>query len=241
MIYHMLPGDAQVDAFKNSGIDGGMLVCRECLIEGDLSGETLDDFFIERSAFINGAYGDDPANYYASVASQFRQLQELSIRDEINLWFEYELFCAANLWFCLSLLLNTEAAVYRVEPIYRNTTDRWDGFGGATAQDMRRCFESRIKLTEEDIDLGSRLWSAFRTKDVDQLSRLSNEVSPAFPYLAELCEAAAKRESEPKRIVDEINREGIESFPEIFKEFRQRAGIYGFGDSQVKNLIGDLS
>jgi len=237
MIYHMLPGDAQVGAFKNSGISGEMLVCRECLIEGDISGETLDEFFVNRSAFINAAYGDDPANYNGVVASQFRPLKDLSVRDEINLWFEYELFCAANLWFCLSLLVNTEAAVYRVEPIYRTTEDRWEGFGGATGEDMRRCFESRIRLTDEDIELGSRLWTAFRTDDPAEMERLSDEVSPAFPYLSELCEAAALRDSEPKRIADEIKREGNEDFSDIFAAFRQRAGIYGFGDSQLKRVL----
>jgi len=237
MIYLMLPGDAQVGAFKNSGIDGELLVCRECLIEGDVSGETLDEFFINRSAFINEAFGDDPANYNAGVASQFRQLKELSIRDEINLWYEYELFCAANLWFCLSLLANTEAAVYRVEPIYRTMEDRWEGFGGATGDDMRRCFDSRIRLTEEDVELGLRLWNAFRSNDSTELMRLSDEVSPAFPYLNELCEAAAVRDSEPKRIADEIRQEGSENFADIFAAFRRRAGIYGFGDSQLKRVL----
>src|SRR5262245_55561221 len=158
MIYHVLPGDAQVAEFKESGIEGEMLVCRECLVEGDLSGNTLDEFFINRAAFINDAYEGDPANYNAGVASQLRMLAEVGRGDEVNLWFEYELFCGANMWFCLELLSRTTAQVYRVEPVYLSKTHRWDGFGKATVDDMRRCFDARIELSREDIELGSSLW-----------------------------------------------------------------------------------
>src|SRR6185369_7756084 len=186
MMYQVLPGDAQVAAFKESAIQGELLVCRECLVEGDLSGDSLDEFFVNRAAFINGAYDEDPANYNALVASQLRKLTEVGRGDEVNLWFEYELFCAANMWFCLDLLSKTSAQVCRAEPVYRTATDRWDGFGGATAADMLRCFEARIKLTDEDVALGSLLWQAYKAADNERLGELSNEVSPAFPYLKEL-------------------------------------------------------
>ena len=51
-MYQVLPGDAQVAAFKESAIQGELLVCRECLVEGDLSGDSLDEFFVNRAAFI---------------------------------------------------------------------------------------------------------------------------------------------------------------------------------------------
>ena len=100
MIYHVLPGDAQVEDFRQTGLSGEILICREALIEGDISGETLDDFFENRAAF----HGEDSASYNANVASQFRRLLDVGQSDEVNLWFEYELFCAVNMWFCLSLL-----------------------------------------------------------------------------------------------------------------------------------------
>jgi len=236
-MYQVLPGDAQVAAFKESAIQGELLVCRECLVEGDLSGDSLDEFFVNRAAFINGAYDEDPANYNALVASQLRKLTEVGRGDEVNLWFEYELFCAANMWFCLDLLSKTSAQVYRAEPVYRTATDRWDGFGGATAADMRRCFESRIKMANEDVALGSLLWQAYKAADNERLGELSNEVSPAFPYLKELCEAAIAKETTPAVVVNQIRQDGAENFGEIFLEFRRRAGVYGYGDSQVKRLM----
>ena len=237
MIYHVLPGDAQVNEFKQTGLDGEVLVCREALIDGDLSGATLDEFFNNRAAFINETSDDPPFLYSANVASQFRQLQKVDRRDEVNLWFEYELFCSVNMWFCIDLVKRSGADVYRVAPIYRSDEDRWDGFGGATADDLIRCFEKRVRLSDRDIKLGSELWKAFKTRDWDSIRRLTAAPSPAFPYLEEVGEAAVKLDSLPANIIAEIKSEGINNFSEIFAEFRRRAGVFGFGDSQVKNVM----
>jgi hypothetical protein len=239
MIYHILPGDAQVEAFKESGIEGALLVCREALVEGDLSGETLDELFINRAAFHNDSSNEDPANYNANVASQFRKLTELTDKDEINLWFEYELFCAANMWFCIDVLSGTGAAIYRVEPIYLSNANRWNGFGRVTADQMRECFAARTELAPEDVALGSELWQAFRSGNTDALRNLAGQISPAFPYLGELCEAAIEKESKPGETVRQIQSEGITDFGSLFAEFKKRAGVYGFGDSQVKRLLSE--
>jgi hypothetical protein len=236
MIYHVLPGDAQVEAFKRSGIDGEMLVCRECLVEGDISGDTLDEFFTNRAAFINDTYDDDPSNYNANVASQLRKLPDLTNSDQVNVWFEYELFCAANMWFCLDLLSKTGAAVFRVEPSYLSADDRWNGFGGATADDMRKCYDVRKRLSCDDIDLGSKLWIAFKGRDNDSLRRFAASRFDAFPYLAEVCDAATERETRPAAIIADIQKEGAADLDLLFVEFRKRAGVYGYGDSQIKRI-----
>jgi len=237
MFIHVLPGDAQVEVFRSSGIEGEMLVCREALVDGDISGDTLDEFLINRASFMNGAYEEDPANYNVRVASQFRRLLEADVGDEVNLWFEYELFCSVNMWFCLDLLSRTEADIYRVAPAYLNQQHRWDGFGGATTDNLRSCFDERIKFTSDDIRLGADLWQAFRKKDAERLSTLSANARPTFPYLAEVGRAAAEKETLPAVIVSEIEGEGINNFNEIFLEFRRRAGVFGYGDSQVKSLM----
>ena len=34
-----------VETFKKTNIEGEIIVCRECLIDGDLSAENLEDFW----------------------------------------------------------------------------------------------------------------------------------------------------------------------------------------------------
>jgi hypothetical protein len=237
MIYHVLPGDAIVEEFKKAGIDGEPLICRECLIVGDADAETLHEFWEQRARFIMSEYGEDEIEYYDKVAEQLSKLLDLTADDEVDLWFEYELFCSVNMWFCLSLLSQTDATVYRVEPAVLSREDRWSGFGKLSASDLKKCFDQRTKLTPDDLTLGTALWNAFRTYDYDRLTHLSTASSAAFPYLAEVCAAATEKDTRPAEIIAEIEFEGKKDFDEILAEFTRRAGVFGLGDLQVQRLV----
>ena len=53
MIYHVLPGDALVETFEKTNIEGEIIVCRECLIEGDWQAESLEDFWQLRENYLS--------------------------------------------------------------------------------------------------------------------------------------------------------------------------------------------
>lgn len=237
MIYHVLPGDSLFEEFKKTNIEGEVIVCRECLIVGDVDAETLPEFWEQRARFILSEYGEDEIEYHDRVADELAKLSDLDAADEVNLWFEYELFCSVNMWFCLWLLGETGARVYRIEPIVRSDYDKWLGFGGLTDDDLKTCFNARTELIAEDIALGSDLWNAYRRGDNVKLGELSTSTSACFPHLKEICDAAIEKDTRPGEIIAEIQFEGKTEFEDIFAEFTHRAGVYGFGDLQVKRLL----
>ncbi|NOT47830.1 MAG: DUF1835 domain-containing protein [Acidobacteria bacterium] len=237
MILHVLPGDSLVKEFQTADIDGNVVVCRECLVVGDVSGNTLAEFWDRRANFVAIDYAGDPIEYQENVAYELERLIGLSADDEVNLWFEYELFCQVNMWFCLDLIKDGQASVFRVEPMNASPDDVWKGFGSLGADDLANCFEARTKFSAEDIETGSRLWHAFRNRDAEELKRLSEFRSPCFPFLKEVCEAAAEIESKPSEIVRELKVLGYKDFDKLFPEFQKRAGVYGFGDLQVERLM----
>ncbi len=51
MKVHVLPGDSLVKAFEESGIDGEVVVCRECFVDGPLEADGLESLwdFAERN------------------------------------------------------------------------------------------------------------------------------------------------------------------------------------------------
>jgi len=240
MIYHVLAGDSLLQEFQEARIEGETIVCRECLIAGPVDSEMTDGFWTDRGRFVLAEYGEDEIAYQERVADQLTRLTEMSADDEVNLWFEYELFCSTNLWFCLSLLKNTGAKLYRVEPITLAEPDRWSGFANSDAKDLRECFEGRAEISSEDLRLGVALWDAYRTDDRPSLSKLAAAESACFPYLSEVCSAAIDREAKACQILSEIRREGAAGFAEIFAEFVKRAGVYGYGDTQVQNFLAQL-
>jgi len=241
MIYHVLPGDAQVEAFTQTKLNGQVIVCREALIAGPLPAGDLDEFWQQRARFIFTEYGEDEINYHEKVADPINKLTELTGQDEVNLWFEYELFCSVNMWFCLSMLKATGSKVYRAEPIGLDEEDRWNGFGKFKADGLKAAFELRTQLSSEDIELGASLWDAYRKKDTEKLRELAAGEHDAFPCLGEVAAAAAEEDIRPLEIVREIMAGGETEFDNIFTEFKKRAGVYGYGDVQVQKLVNQLS
>jgi hypothetical protein len=241
MIYHVLPGDAQVAEFTRAQIPGEVIVCREALIYGPIDAPDLDQFWNERARFIVGEYGEDEIAYHDNVAGELARLTNLEAGDEVNLWFEYELFCSVNLWFCLWLLNETQATVYRVEPLGRDVEKRWDGFGGFTAEDMQAAFALRTHLTQTQVEMGANLWQAYRNKDAASLKQIASTCdTDCFPYLNEVAAAAAEEDIRPLEVLKEIRSGGESDFDKIFLEFRCRAGVYGYGDLQVQRLLDQL-
>ncbi len=237
MIYHVLPGDSLAPEFLKTGIVGQVIICRECLAVGDVDAVSLPDFWDQRARFMASEYGEDEVEYHETVADGLAQLLDADSGDEVNLWFEYELLCSVNLWFCLFLLSETEARVFRVSPSQLKDEDRWEGFGDFEATDLRKSFDQRFELSREGIEIGRDLWIAFRSHNHDKLDELAKKNSEAFLHLGEVCEAARERDTRPAEIVAEIMFEGKSTIEDVFPEFNQRAGVYGYGDLQVEKLI----
>ena len=143
MIYHVLPGDSLVAEFKKTNIEGQTIICRECLIVGPVDAETPFEFWDARARFILTEYGEDEIEFHERVADELEKLADLDSDTEVNLWFEYELFCSVNMWFCISKLQHTGAAIYRVDPSVLSSQDRWKGFGQLTADELKKCFDTR--------------------------------------------------------------------------------------------------
>jgi len=237
MTVHVLPGDSLAGEFRKTGIEGEVIVCRDAMIVGPVDGETPFEFWDQRARFILAEYGEDEILYHERVADEIEKLSDVDAEEEVNLWFEYELFCSVNMWFCLSLIAATGAKVYRVEPVVLSREDRWNGFGTLEPAELQTCFKSRTAFTSEDIALGTALWNAYRTEDHARLTSLSSTASACFPYLSKVCEAAVDKATRPSEIIAELQFEGLTEFDDIFVQFTKRAGVYGFGDLQLKRIL----
>jgi hypothetical protein len=246
MVYHILNGDALIDRFLSSGISGEKIVARECLIEGSLEGDTLPDFWKIRAAFIFEQYADE-ALYFQNVVSEFDKLLSAPEGSEFNLWFGYDLFCRANMWFVIHLIqsLAVRKKVFLVYPSFLASADIWHDFGTAGTDELKIAFKNRVLCSENDLKLGDDLWDAYKKHDLTKLEALSKSNSPAFPYLEEVCRAHIDRfppggKGRPERVLQDIISHSATDFYSVFEEFSKREGVYGFGDLQVKRIYDQL-
>jgi hypothetical protein len=249
MIFHILNGDALAEKFPKEAIEGELIVFRECLVEGPLDGRTPAEFWQTRARFISQTYGDTPAGYGAKVGTEVEKIRRIPGGAEVNLWFEHDLFCQVNTWFVLALLEAREDSllVNRVMPQADTGADVWHGFGPADGERLVPAYWNRVPLTRQDLALGKDLWEAYRRHDLEGLEALAGRETNSFPYLREVVQAHRERYPEagrrprPLAVLADIVGAGTTDFPAIYREFFRREGIYGFGDSQVRNLLSQAS
>ncbi len=249
MIFHILNGDALAEKFPVEALEGELVVFRECLVEGPLDGETPADFWQTRAQFIGKAYGEPPAGYEAKVGAEVDKIRRIPGGAEVNLWFEHDLFCQVNTW-CVLAMLEERAdnlLVNRVMPLVDAGADVWRGFGPADGETLVAAYWNRVPLTRPDLALGKDLWNAYRRHDLQRLAALTARETSRFPYLQQVVQAHVERypasggQPRPVAVLADIVRAGTSDFPAISREFFRREGIYGFGDSQVRNLLTQVS
>lgn len=241
MSVNVLSGDSLVENFRKTGIEGEMIVCRESFVDGDLTGENLEDFWATRENYLNSTYsGEVETNYTEKVTDQFIELWNIADGNTVNLWFEYELFCQVNLWFTIWLLRNSTAEFYIVYPKL-DENDRWSGFRSHDPDELKSCFDQKMRINDDDLYLGVQLWEAFQKRDFKVLKQLGEKESQGFPTLKEVCEAACEIDTRPKETLSKIISGGKTSFGDVLKEFCGVEGVYGFGDLQVKRVYHELN
>jgi hypothetical protein len=244
---HILNGDQLAHQLQGAPFFQSHLVVREALIVGPVNGASLDEFWKVRTEFITASYLVTAEEYRLKTISEIERLHALPEDTEICLWFEDDLFCQVNLWFILSVLADIpKLKLFRVFPPISTTEDRWTGFSQADLDSLEDCFQARVPLTTSDVTLGKALWQAYNRHDWDVFKSLSLQSSPCFQSLEEVCQAQLDRAlgpqglGKPEQIIREILARGITDFPVLFQEFNKQAGIYGFGDLQVKELYDIL-
>jgi len=241
MVYNILNGDALAFSFPDAEIEGDIVVMREALIDGDLSGNNLNDFWQSRARY----HHSTEAQYYSNVVKEFEKIINAPDNAEFNLWFEFDLFCQVNMWFVISIInsLLIRKKVYAVYTSYIDRTSKhfWNGVGPANSSDLLICFADRILLDDADLKLAEDLWTAYKTGNVDELSRLAIKQSSAFPSLEEVVKAHVDRfpkegKGRPEKVIEDITKNISTDFDKVLKEFWNKESIYGFGDTQVKYL-----
>jgi len=242
MIYNILNGDSLAYSFPDTKIGGEIIVVREGLIDGDLSGNNLHDFWHTRAKYI----GITQEEYHHKVVKEFEKIKSAPENSEFNLWFEFDLFCQVNMWFVISII-NNLTINKKVFAVYTSHLDKsnkqfWNGFGPAKTNELKVCFDNRIQFNDRDLQFGQDLWDAYKKSNLDDLKRLSKNQSATFPYIQEVIQAHIDRfpkegeSGRPERVLEDITKNISTDFNTVFKEFWNRESIYGFGDTQLKHL-----
>lgn len=241
---HILNGDALLDRFPES-FPGRRIVCRECLVDGDVDGKTLDQLVRVRESFLQDVYGVAPADYRSSSLAEWKKITALPSGSEVALWFEDDLFCQVNLWFVCWLLEEGGKAgdVFLVRPPEGSA----DGFGSLDSGGLAAAWEARTVLTLRETGAFARLWKAYQHEDADTLRRIASVDLVRFPFLPGVIRAEEDRYQDAngwspleRRVADLIAEDPQADFASLFRQFTERDPVFGFGDLQFRRVLEEV-
>lgn len=246
MIYHILNGDCLKEQFPES-ISGESIVTRECLVDGDVQGESLQELFDTRAKFINTLDGDySVESYFVKVVSEFDKIGNIPDNSEVNLWFEDDLFCQVNLWFVLHLL-NESNSKNIILHIVRPTTHIQFGFGRMSSSELSTAFHQKRQIDEPTLGILRKLWRLYQNKQYLEMLKLVEVLEKEYDFVKTAILAEMERHPDegsiggPKQtLLNIMNELQTDDFGIIFREFQKKEAAYGFGDLQVKRLLDEI-
>jgi hypothetical protein len=251
---HVLNGDATLNVFEQTGIDGDVLVWREVLSEGPLS-ERIESgkFWQERAAWIAKTFNETPEGYQDKVVAQLEKFSQPYA--EINLWFEYDLHCQVNLLGVMMLLSQqtnlSGPAVYLICPADYPRIDDFSGMGQLNGEQLEYLYDNiRVQLSDYDFELATEAWDLYITSDAKRISAWlsSTQFWANMHCLKPALEAHLKRLQFNADGLNYIHQQllniynnGVHTRPEIYNAFWKNEKIYGMGDSELDTYLDELS
>lgn len=174
MKVHILNGDCLQSTLQAEN----PIIMREMLIEGPLRAASFEAFFRQRALYLEKTYTISQEEYAQKTVTEIEKMQQIPDHSEVNLWFDYDLFCFVNLLFIIQLLSqNKTLKLFLVRPLREPRFRIWRGFDGHRKADLSQAFSQRKKIGSSDLNLMNSLWNRLG-KNI----RLSDHV--LFPFLS---------------------------------------------------------
>jgi hypothetical protein len=248
---HILNGGSTEETLKRTDIPGEYLSFRDALIDGPAP-ETTDagDWRRIRAEHLASDYGDEVRQCEASLTEQEQILASSSAHDEVVLWFEHDLFCQLNLlylldWFSRADLSNTRLSLINIGQFPGRPNFR--GLGELNPQELSSLFPKREVVDKAQLDLGERAWRAFCSSNPKAIEQLISTDTSALPFLKVAMTAHLRRFPSIENGLGRIENRCLslianeqQTFSDLFLRFVQSETVYGLGDAQVWDSLGQL-
>lgn len=252
-ILHVLNGDATLQVFEQTGLDGDVMVWREVLSEGPVAlNITGADFWERRLDFIKTSFGETEENYREKVLTPLEKFYKPYT--EINLWFDRDLHCQVNLLGVMMLLEQqtdlSERAVHLVCPAEIPGREDFTGLGELTGDELEAIFDNqRVQLGEYDFKLATEAWSLYVAGDITALQSWIDEtlfwgnmrqLGPAMQaHINRLHKNAGGLNHIQQQLLAAF-KEGFTTKADLYREFWRTQKIYGMGDRELDLYISPM-
>lgn len=238
---HIVNGDSVGDKLKQGTVQGDVLVWREIYPAGPIFSDlTVPGNRSIRARYLEQTMGIPQAEYLKISETQERELQEFRKYKEIVLWFEHDLFdqtmlCYLLHWFAKQPLGETRLSLLCIGAY--PGIELFRGLGQLSARQLEALSGTWHAVEHQELELGSRIWEAYASPDIGQLTRVLQEDTTALPFVQAAFEAHLSRLPSAHNglgIVEQITLEtiagGVNKPYALFDQVGGKLHMLGMGD-----------
>ncbi len=250
---HVLNGDSTAKILENSEIKGDVIVWRELLCDGPLHKNVgSDEFWLNRYTFFENELGVERLEYFDKTIKEIVKLEDVSVYNEVVLWFEFDLFCQVNLLaLCTYLLDNYVKKVnyYLVCTGNEEGKEQLQPLSNYSSEEYQTLYDNKITLSKTSLEYAKECWNVFVKNDFEQLKNFNFNQSSKFQYLQLAINQHLMRFPNKNglnqistKILEIINSNSF-SEREIVKNlliWQDEQTVYGFGDMQYFQYLNKL-
>ncbi|OKY25710.1 hypothetical protein [Thalassotalea sp. PP2-459] len=243
---HILNGDALLQRFPEA-IKGEKIIARECLVDGDLFGDTFEQFMLNRATFIASYPQCTEAQYLAEAKPEFEKIRALTHENLVELWFEEDLFCQVNLWYICSLLVDNK--VCKVRWVKPNEGNEYS-FADMSDAELILAKDNALSLSQHDLAFFAKCWQAFYLNDYAQFTLLLNQLPSHLCMIKNAINAQLSRQPDEnglgypeRKLLAIMKHHALNNnlaFAPVFKEYYAKMAVYSYGDLQVYRMYQQL-
>jgi len=248
---HITNGDVLTEKLRTLNLQGDIITWREMLCEGKTETNVgSESFWKTRFEFLNKNYKISKSWFIDKTLKEYRSLCSHKQEDHIVLWFENDLFDQINMLAVISWLKTHRpyAQISLVSGDQEVKMDNLLGLGSLTEDQLRKVFNNRTLLTQDDVEYADYVWQLYCSDNPIRLENLKDFDSFQFAHLSGAIEAHLLRFPTIKNglnaVENNILKLAIDTKPKtksaLLQAVLNNQGVYGFGDTQYERVITKL-
>jgi hypothetical protein len=194
---HLVAGESTNGTLKESSVPGEKFSIDDILMEGPIvDGLKTESSWILRAEYLQRYSTIPQSEYLSGKAERDRILNESLLHDEIVLWFEFDLFCQANLLYYLDWYASRDLGATRLTlicPEHVPGRPAFRGLGELPAEELESLFPTRAEVTAEQKRVARLAWQSFSSENPRAVEQFLQSDSSALPLVAPALRAHLER------------------------------------------------
>ncbi len=228
-------GDSAVEIMRQANIPGTFLPWQDVLHEGPVpAGLSLQELSSVRAQFIASRGWGTVENTKQLFRTRDATLESFERFEKVILWFEHDLYDQLQLLQVLDWFHHNRPVT---APLSMICTDRY--LGTLSAEEMTSLFQFETAVTEEQLELASKGWSAFRSSSPRAWHALLDEDTSVLPFLKG---AVIRLLEEYPACSNGLSRTAHTALGIIYQGEKKPGRVFGkYQASEDRRFMGDAS